>query len=105
MENTRMIPVTAVGSGRLNVPPPVMGGPVQQPDAPPATAPGEWPADTVQVENAGAAGPVEVVDDPHVAEVRQQIIAGTYLTPEKLEYVADRLWEVLTESVPNARER
>jgi hypothetical protein len=102
MENTRMIPVTAVGSGRLSVPPPASGAAVERAGGPPAAHPAAWPEDTVEIKGAAVAGPVEVIDDPHVAEVRQQIMAGTYLTPEKLEYVADRLWEVLNVGGANA---
>ncbi len=39
--------------------------------------------------------PEDVELDPHVQEVRSAIADGTYLTPEKLDVVVDRLFEEL----------
>jgi hypothetical protein len=35
------------------------------------------------------------LDSPRLWELRRQVVTGTYLTPEKLEVVHDRLVEVL----------
>jgi anti-sigma28 factor (negative regulator of flagellin synthesis) len=37
-----------------------------------------------------------------IAELRASIAAGTYLTPDKIEYVIDRLHEELTRGGPQA---
>ena len=102
MENKRMIPIAAIGSDRLSVHPLAGGAAAERAGRPPTAHPAGWPEDTVEIKGVSAAGGVEVIADPHVAEVRQQIIAGTYLTPEKIDYVVDRLFDVLTQSAPDS---
>lgn len=97
-----MIPIAAIGSDRLSVHPLAGGAAAERAGRPPTAHPAGWPEDTVEIKGVSAAGDVEVIDDPHVAEVRQQIIAGTYLTPEKIDYVVDRLFDVLTQSAPDS---
>lgn len=62
------------------------------------------PADRLELSPEAASYDPAAIDDPQFQErmerIRAQILDGTYLTPDKLDVVADRLWTALNSPPP-----
>jgi hypothetical protein len=70
---------------------------------PAAEAPASiWPEDTVELTGLTVREAIARVDELRLAEITQQIAAGTYFTEDKLTVVAERLWEVVQKEPPRA---
>jgi anti-sigma28 factor (negative regulator of flagellin synthesis) len=76
-------------------------GPVQSADRParsrPTAASQPPQSDAVELTPDAADLPPDPALERRIAELRAQIAAGTYLTPEKLEITIERLRQELTE--------
>ena len=61
-----------------------------------------WPEDTVELTGLTVREAVAKVDELRLAEIAEQIKAGTYFTEEKLNVVVDRMWEAVRKEPPRA---
>jgi hypothetical protein len=70
---------------------------------PAAEAPASnWPEDTVELTGLTVREAIARVDELRLAEITQQIAAGTYFTEDKLTVVAERLWQAVQKEPPRA---
>lgn len=62
-----------------------------------------WPEDQVEIVGLTVTQALAKVAEARLAEIREQIQAGTYLTPEKMNYVVERLWDLLRATAKEER--
>lgn len=64
----------------------------------------EWPVDTVEVTSTRGTEAADPLSDPRVREIRDQVLAGTYLTEDKIDAVTGRLHAMLRNESSGAHE-
>lgn len=95
-----MMPVNGIRPQTpLNAPPP----PSATPDTTPETISANWPEDRVDLSGMTVREAIAKVDEVRLEDLRQRIANGTYFTDAKLDYVADRVFEMLQTTKRTAR--